>query len=56
MESVYTLIGAYGFPIVMCLLFFFQMKKSIDANTNAIVEMKTLITKLIAKLDKDDEK
>lgn len=45
-NTVIYAIGSLGFPIVMCLLFFFGLKKSIDNNTTAINEMKVGIQQL----------
>ena len=46
LNTVVTLIGSLGFPIVMCLLLFYYMSKtlkemqtSINNNTNAITQL-----------------
>jgi hypothetical protein len=45
-NTLIAAIGSIGFPIVMCLLFFFGLKKSIDNNTSAINNMKITMQQL----------
>lgn len=58
METVFTLIGSYGFPIVMCLLLFKQIqlndtrhKEEIDQLRQAIDNNTKVVVKLIDKVE-----
>jgi hypothetical protein len=42
-ENVETLIGAYGFPIVFCLLLFYERLKTTEKFTSAITELSELV-------------
>lgn len=62
MQSLSTLIGSLGFPIVMCLMLFWYMKEQLadhkaetDALRDAINELKLAITTLTERLDKNDK-
>lgn len=49
MEEVVQLVSNVGFPIAMCILMYFQnreMQKTVDANTTAILELKSGLEKL----------
>ena len=45
-STVIYAIGSLGFPIVMCLLFFFGLRKAIENNTIAINNMKIVMQQL----------
>ena len=38
-DQAMNLIGAYGFPIFVCLWFMFRTEKIIKANTEAIINL-----------------
>lgn len=49
-NTLMTLVGSVGFPIVACCFLFIQLTKQ----TETLNELKIVITKLLDKLDADD--
>jgi len=49
--SLQTLIGSYGFPIVMCGWFAFRMETLIKANTDAITKLALAVVSCPIKKD-----
>lgn len=46
MDEIMTLIGSYGFPIVAWVFTFLEYRKSVDARTNDIKEIKDVLGQL----------
>lgn len=50
-NSILTGISTVGFPIVMCLIIFYQNEKTIDTLKTTIDNNTSIIKELIAKID-----
>lgn len=50
-NAILTGISTVGFPIVMCLIIFYQNEKTIDALKTTIDNNTSIIKELIAKID-----
>jgi len=48
--DIVTLIGNLGFPIAVTVWLLYERKKVIDANTEALNQLKIVIVKLVEKL------
>jgi hypothetical protein len=48
-ENILSLIGNYGFPIVITLWFMLRTEKIINRNTEAIEKMSDMVSKLCNK-------
>lgn len=57
--TIFTLIGSYGFPIIMCLLMYKQQNRTLETHKAEIEELRKTIdnnTKVVVKLvDKIEE-
>lgn len=50
-NAILTGISTVGFPIVMCLIIFYQNEKTIDTLKTTIDNNTSIIKELIAKID-----
>lgn len=50
-NTILTGISTVGFPIVMCLIIFYQNEKTIDALKTTIDNNTSIIQELVAKID-----
>lgn len=50
-NTILTGISTVGFPIVMCLIIFYQNEKTIDTLKTTIDNNTSIIKELIAKID-----
>lgn len=50
-NAILTAISTVGFPIVMCLIIFYQNEKTIEALKTTIDNNTTIIKELVAKID-----
>ena len=50
-NSILTGISTVGFPIVMCLIIFYQNEKTIDTLRTTIDNNTSIVKELIAKID-----
>lgn len=55
-STITSLIGSIGFPIVMCLMMFNYMKDEEAKLTDAINELKNVITILTERIERIDKK
>lgn len=51
LAEIGSIISSIGFPIVMCLILVYYMNESNSKLTDAINDLRTAITELIAKED-----
>lgn len=51
LETILTAISTVGFPIVMCLIIFYQNEKTIDTLKDTINNNSAVTKELIAKID-----
>lgn len=51
LETILTAISTVGFPIVMCLIIFYQNEKTIDTLKDTINNNTSVTRELIAKID-----
>ena len=45
-------ITTLGFPIIMCLLFYFRTEKILKSNTDALLQLKLLIKEMMIRIKK----
>lgn len=55
-STITSLIGSIGFPIVMCVMMFNYMKDEESKLTDAINELKNVITILTERIERIDKK
>lgn len=55
-STITSLIGSIGFPIVMCIMMFNYMKDEEAKLTDAINELKNVITVLTERIERIDKK
>lgn len=55
-STITSLIGSIGFPIVMCIMMFNYMKDEESKLTDAINELKNVITVLTERIERIDKK
>lgn len=53
MEIILKSIGQYGFPIVMCLLLYMDMRKKVNSMNGAVTKMDNHITNHVVTALKD---